>query len=74
MIEIRRERLIDATPEELWPLVSEPARLPDWFTFAERGELLEGLGLDVNGLCAAVRRALGRDVGERVRSAAVAGR
>jgi 1-deoxy-D-xylulose-5-phosphate synthase len=35
--------------------------IPDRFIeHAERGELLAELGLDVNGLCAAVRRALGR--------------
>jgi 1-deoxy-D-xylulose-5-phosphate synthase len=35
--------------------------LPDRFVeHAERGELLAELGLDVNGLCAAVRQALGR--------------
>jgi uncharacterized protein YndB with AHSA1/START domain len=44
MIEVRRERLVDAAPDEVWPLVDDPSRLPDWFTFAERGELLEGEG------------------------------
>jgi 1-deoxy-D-xylulose-5-phosphate synthase len=40
---------------------------------AERGELLESLGLDVNGLCAAVRRALGRErSGAASQTAAVA--
>src|SRR3989440_58994 len=35
--------------------------LPDRFVeHAERGELLADLGLDINGICAAVRRALGR--------------
>jgi 1-deoxy-D-xylulose-5-phosphate synthase len=35
--------------------------LPDRFVeHAERGELLADLGLDVNGICAAVRRTLGR--------------
>ena len=35
--------------------------IPDRFIeHAERGELLADLGLDVNGLCAAVRRALGK--------------
>lgn len=45
MIEIQREKVIDATPDELWPLVDDPGRLPDWFTFAERAELLEGEGV-----------------------------
>jgi 1-deoxy-D-xylulose-5-phosphate synthase len=36
--------------------------IPDRFIeHAERGELLADLGLDVNGICAAVRRALGRE-------------
>jgi uncharacterized protein YndB with AHSA1/START domain len=45
MIEVRRERLIDGSPEELWPLVDDPTRLPEWFTFAERAELLAGEGV-----------------------------
>ena len=37
--------------------------LPDHFIeHAERGELLADLGLDVNGICGAVRRALGREL------------
>jgi 1-deoxy-D-xylulose-5-phosphate synthase len=36
--------------------------IPDRFVeHAERGELLASLGLDVNGICAAVRQALGRE-------------
>src|SRR5205085_9685478 len=39
--------------------------LPDHFVeHAERGELLADLGLDVNGIVAAVRRALGREAKE----------
>jgi 1-deoxy-D-xylulose-5-phosphate synthase len=38
--------------------------IPDQFIeHGERGELLAGLGLDVDGLCATVRRALGREQG-----------
>jgi 1-deoxy-D-xylulose-5-phosphate synthase len=38
--------------------------IPDRFIeHAERGELLADLGLDVRGICAAVRRALGRELG-----------
>lgn len=44
MIEILREAHVDAPPERVWPLVDDPVRLPEWFTFAERGELLEGEG------------------------------
>ena len=42
MIEVREERSIHAAPDVLWPLVSDPARLPEWFAFAERVEVLEG--------------------------------
>lgn len=45
MIEIVRERRIEAPTEQLWPLVDDVARLPEWFTFAERAELLEGDGV-----------------------------
>ena len=42
MIEVTAERSIAAPPDALWPLVSDPARLPDWFTFAERVEVIDG--------------------------------
>ena len=47
--------------------------VPDRFIeHGERGELLESLGLDVAGLCSAVRKALGRDEpAGRFRAAAV---
>jgi uncharacterized protein YndB with AHSA1/START domain len=45
MIEVVRERRVPAPPERLWPLVDQVERLPEWFTFAERGELLEGAGV-----------------------------
>jgi uncharacterized protein YndB with AHSA1/START domain len=41
MIEVTAERSIAAPPDALWPLVSDPARLPAWFTFAERVEVLD---------------------------------
>jgi uncharacterized protein YndB with AHSA1/START domain len=44
MIEIVREAVLPASPAQLWPLVDDPARLPEWFTFADRAELLEGEG------------------------------
>src|SRR5215208_2249065 len=37
-----REREIAGAPSELWPLVSDPARLADWFDFAEGAEVVEG--------------------------------
>jgi uncharacterized protein YndB with AHSA1/START domain len=42
VIEVRAERSIPAAPDVLWPLVSEPDRLPEWFAFAERVEVLDG--------------------------------
>lgn len=45
MIEVVRERRIDAPAEQLWPLVDNVARLPEWFSFAERAELIEGDGV-----------------------------
>lgn len=45
MIEIVRERRVEAPALEVWGLVDDPARLHEWFTFAERVELLEGEGV-----------------------------
>jgi uncharacterized protein YndB with AHSA1/START domain len=42
MIEVAAQRSIPAGPDAVWPLVSDPARLPEWFTFAERVEVLAG--------------------------------
>jgi uncharacterized protein YndB with AHSA1/START domain len=42
VIDVRAERSIPAAPDVLWPLVSDPGRLPEWFTFAERVEVLDG--------------------------------
>ena len=44
-IEVHEQGTVAAAPHALWPLVSEPARLPEWFTFAERVEVLEGEGV-----------------------------
>jgi uncharacterized protein YndB with AHSA1/START domain len=35
---IRRETLVPATPEEVWGLVSDPARLPQWWPGVSRVE------------------------------------
>src|SRR5215217_2086005 len=43
MIEVVAERTVAAPPEAVWPLVSDPARLPEWFGFAGRVEVLEGV-------------------------------
>lgn len=45
MIEIVRERVLGAAPEAVWTLVDDPSRMGEWFTFAERIEVLEGEGL-----------------------------
>jgi uncharacterized protein YndB with AHSA1/START domain len=42
VIEVDRQREIAATPEEVWAVVTEPKRAPEWFTFAERVEVLGG--------------------------------
>jgi uncharacterized protein YndB with AHSA1/START domain len=42
VIEVTAERSIPAAPDVLWPRVSEPAQLPEWFEFAERVEVLDG--------------------------------
>jgi uncharacterized protein YndB with AHSA1/START domain len=45
VIEILRDAHVSAPPEQVWPVVDDPGRLAEWFTFAERGELLEGEGV-----------------------------
>jgi uncharacterized protein YndB with AHSA1/START domain len=44
-IEVHEQGTVAASPEALWPLVSDPERLAEWFTFAERVEVLEGEGV-----------------------------
>ena len=45
MIDVIVEGSVAAAPEVVWPLVSDPARMPEWFAFAERVEVLEGDGV-----------------------------
>src|SRR4051794_17159665 len=45
MIDVSASRTIAASPDVLWPLVDDPARMAEWFAFAERFEPLEGQGL-----------------------------
>jgi uncharacterized protein YndB with AHSA1/START domain len=45
MIDVIAERTIPAGPDAIWPLLDEPARLSEWFAFADGGELLEGDGV-----------------------------
>jgi uncharacterized protein YndB with AHSA1/START domain len=42
---VTQEGRVPATPERLWPLIDDPARMGEWFAFADRMELVEGEGL-----------------------------
>jgi uncharacterized protein YndB with AHSA1/START domain len=42
VIEVERAGDIPASPEEVWAVVTDPKRAPEWFTFAERVEVLDG--------------------------------
>jgi hypothetical protein len=44
-LRIEREAHFEATPDEIWQLVDDPAEMGAWFAFAERMELVEGTGL-----------------------------
>jgi uncharacterized protein YndB with AHSA1/START domain len=44
-IEVARERHVPAPIEEVWRVVSRPELASEWFTFAERVEVLDGEGL-----------------------------
>jgi len=45
MVDVSAERTIPAPPDAIWPLLDDPARLGEWLTFADRGELVEGAGV-----------------------------
>lgn len=45
MITFSRTRRIDARPERIWPFVDDVTRWPEWFTEAERCEVLSGEGV-----------------------------
>jgi uncharacterized protein YndB with AHSA1/START domain len=45
MVDVAASRSIPAAPGAIWPLLDDPARLGEWFAFADRGELLEGEGV-----------------------------
>ena len=45
MIDVTAQRTIPIDPEAIWPLLDDPARLHEWFAFADGGELLEGQGI-----------------------------
>jgi uncharacterized protein YndB with AHSA1/START domain len=45
MVDVSAARTISAPPEAIWPLLDDPARLGEWFAFADRGEVLDGSGV-----------------------------
>jgi uncharacterized protein YndB with AHSA1/START domain len=45
VIDVTAQRTIPARPEAIWPLLDDPARLHEWFAFADGGEVLEGEGV-----------------------------
>jgi uncharacterized protein YndB with AHSA1/START domain len=45
VIDVAAARTIPAAPDAIWPLLDDPARLGEWFAFADRGEVLEGAGV-----------------------------
>jgi uncharacterized protein YndB with AHSA1/START domain len=45
MVDVTAERTIQAPPDAIWPLLDDPARLGEWFAFADSGEVLEGAGV-----------------------------
>jgi len=44
-MEIVRDGVVDAPVEQVWPLIADATRLPEWLTFAERMEVLDGDGV-----------------------------
>ncbi|MGH2793576.1 MAG: SRPBCC family protein [Actinomycetota bacterium] len=44
-IEIEREAHLQAKPQDVWTIVEDVRRLPMWFAFCDRAELLEGAGI-----------------------------
>ena len=45
MIEVMRTARIRADAEDIWALVSDPARAADWFDLTDRTEVVEGEGV-----------------------------
>jgi uncharacterized protein YndB with AHSA1/START domain len=45
VIDVTATRTIPAAPQAIWPLLDEPARLHEWFAFADGGEVIEGAGV-----------------------------
>jgi uncharacterized protein YndB with AHSA1/START domain len=45
MIEVMREARLQAGADQVWAIVSDPARAHDWFDFSDRTEVIEGEGV-----------------------------
>lgn len=45
MIDVSASRTLAAPPDAIWPLLDDPARMGEWFAFAERFEVLDGEGV-----------------------------
>lgn len=45
MIELARSAEVPAPPDRVWAVVSDARRAPDWFSFAERTDVVSGSGL-----------------------------
>jgi uncharacterized membrane protein len=45
MIEVTREARVPAGVDQVWAIVSDPGRAPEWFEFSDRTEVLSGEGV-----------------------------
>jgi uncharacterized protein YndB with AHSA1/START domain len=45
VIEVMREARLSASADQVWAVVSDPARAHDWFEFSDRTEVLSGDGV-----------------------------
>lgn len=45
MIEVIREARVSGSADQVWAIVSDPARAHDWFDFSDRTEVLSGDGV-----------------------------
>ncbi|MBM7772367.1 uncharacterized protein YndB with AHSA1/START domain [Actinokineospora baliensis] len=45
VVEVVRSAQVPAPIDQVWAVVSDPERAPDWFSFADRTEVLSGEGV-----------------------------
>lgn len=45
MIEVTREARVPAGADQVWAVVSDPGRAPEWFEFSDRTDVLSGEGV-----------------------------